>query len=196
MKLKVSSPAAEPVPGSESLYRTDLRESKKPLLLIDFLRRFAEQIRREIDTEVRVEDSLPRETAIDVPEERFAYLLTLLYRFLSISPRLGDPSVSADAHGDGIAVSISAKKMGADPLGDREALGISDHYFRLIANELAACGAQWYFDRTKDRYAVVLTLAKSGADVSRLLAPIPAGIARAVRSALKAADRIIRASRV
>lgn len=194
MKLKLSS--LSPGSAEEPTLLTDKREQPKPLLLIDFLRRWAEQIRCEIDTEIRIEDALPRETAIDVPEERFAYLLTLLYRFLSVSPRLGDPIVSADPHGDGIAVSISAKRNGADPLGDREALGISDHYFRLISNELAACGVKWYFDRTRDRYAVVLTLAKSGADVSRLLAPIPAGVARAVRSALRDADRMLRLSRI
>ena len=194
MKLKLASRTPEPAPESASLRSGRDGESAKPLVLIDFLRRWAEAIRREIDTEVSVEDVLPRETAIEVPEERFAYLLTLIYRFLSLSPKLGDPSVSAEPRGDSIAVVLSATKTGAAPirLSEREALGVSDHYLRLIAGDLAACGAGWYFDETRDRFSVVVSLAPSQADVSRLLAPIPDGILRAVASALRDAARMLR----
>lgn len=196
MKLKLSSQTPEPAPESASLRSGRDGENAKPLVLIDYLRRWSETIRREIDTEVRIEDVLPRETAIEVPEERFAYLLTLIYRFLSLSPKLGDPSVSAEPRGEGIAVVLSAKKTGNDPirLSERAALGVSDHYLRLIAGDLAACGAHWYFDETRDRFSVVISLAPSHADVSRLLAPVPDGILRAVASALRDAAGMLRLS--
>ena len=194
MKLKLSSRTPEPDPGRTSLRSARDGENAQPLLLIDYLRRWSEAIRHEIDTEVKIEDVLPRETAIEVPEERFAYLLTLIYRFLSLSPKLGDPSVSAEARGEGIAVVLSAKKTGnaSIRLSEREALGVSDHYLRLIAGDLAACGANWYFDETRDRFSVVISLVSSQADVSRLLAPIPDGILRAVVSALRDAERMLR----
>ena len=194
MKLKLSSRTPESASESASLRSARDGENAKPLVLIDYLRRWSEAIRREIDTEVMIEDVLPRETAIEVPEERFAYLLTLVYRFLSLSPKLGDPSVSAEARGEGIAVVLSAKKTGNAPirLSEREALGVSDHYLRLIAGDLAACGANWYFDETRDRFSVVISLAPSKADVSRLLAPIPDGILRAVVSALRDAAKMLR----
>lgn len=194
MKLKLSSRIPEPPPGDASLRTASEREKAKPTLLLDYLRRWSEEIRREIDTEVRMEDALPRETAIEVPEERFAYLLTLIYRFLSLSPKLGDPSVKAASQGDSVAISITAEKAGALRLSEREALGISDHYFRLIARDLAACHANWYFEETKDRFSVVVTLSRSAADISRLLAPIPDAIRRAVRSALCDARNILRRS--
>lgn len=192
MKLKLSSQA--PDPGKENP-RSPAVERPAPALLLDTLRRWAEEIKRGINTEVTIEDTLPRETAIEVPEERFAYLLTLIYRFLSLSPSLCDPSVRADAHGEGIAITVTAKKNENRRLSEREALGISDHYLRLITSDLAACGANWYFDETKDRFSVVVTLAQSQADVSRLLAPVPDAIARAVASALRDAERILRLSR-
>ncbi|MBO6020335.1 MAG: hypothetical protein J6P88_04025 [Clostridia bacterium] len=197
MKLKLSSRSPEPVPESRPHPSARDGEEAKPLLLIDLLRRWAEEIRRAIDTEVKIEDVLPRETAIEVPEERFAYLLTLIYRLLSHSPKLGDPSVKALPRGDSIAVVLAAEKTGSEPmrLSEREALGVSDHYLRLIARDLAACGANWYFDETRDRFSVVVSLAGSKADVSRLLAPIPDGIARAVRAALRKADELLRRSR-
>ena len=194
MKLKLSSRTPEPASESASLRSGRDVETAKPLVLIDYLRRWAEAIRHEIDTEVVIEDVLPRETAIEIPEERFAYLLTLIYRFLSLSPKLGDPSVSAEARGDSIAVVLSAQKTGAAPirLSERSALGVSDHYLRLIAGDLAACGANWYFDETRDRFSVVISLVSSEADVSRLLAPIPDGILRAVSSTLRDAARMLR----
>ena len=196
MKLKLSSQTPEPAPESASLRSGRDGENAKPLVLIDYLRRWSETIRREIDTEVKIEDVLPRETAIEVPEERFAYLLTLIYRFLSLSPKLGDPSVSAEPRGEGIAVVLSAKKTGNDPirLSERAALGVSDHYLRLIAGDLVACGAHWYFDETRDRFSVVISLSPSKADVSRLLAPVPDGILRAVASALRDAAGMLRLS--
>ena len=106
MKLKLSSQA--PDPGKENP-RSPAVERPAPALLLDTLRRWAEEIKRGIDTEVTIEDTLPRETAIEVPEERFAYLLTLIYRFQSLSPSLCDPSVRADAHGEGIAITVTAK---------------------------------------------------------------------------------------
>ena len=197
MKLKLSSRTPEPVPESASLRSGRDGEAAKPLLLIDTLRRWAEEIRRAIDTEVKIEDVLPRETAIEVPEERFAYLLTLIYRLLSVSPELGDPSVRAEGRGDAIAVVFAAEKTGSEAirLSGRGALGVSDHYLRLIARDLAAIGAAWHFDETRDRFSVVISLARSEADVSRLLAPIPDGIARAVREALRDADDLLRRSR-
>ena len=191
MKLKLSSQTPEPEPTGKKR----APERKDPALLLDYLRRWAEEIGRRVDTEVKIEDALPRETAIEVPEERFAYLLTLIYRFLSRSPSLGDPSVRADGNGDGIAIAVAAPKSENRRLSEREALGISDHYLRLITSDLAACGAGWYFDETPDRFSVVITLAKSKADVSRLLAPIPDAIARAVAAAIADADRMVRLSR-
>ena len=193
MKLKLSSQT--PVSGKENARSRAAEERPVPALLLDTLRRWAEEIKRGIDTEVEIEDTLPRETAIEVPEERFAYLLTLIYRFLSLSPLLDDPSVRADAHGEGVAITVTAKKRENRRLSEREALGISDHYLRLIAGDLSACGANWYFDETKDRFSVVITLARSKADVSRLLAPVPDAIARAVRTALRDAERMVRLSR-
>lgn len=191
MKLKLSSQTPGPEPKAEA--RAPMK--KEPALLLDLLRRWAEEVGRRVDTEVRIDDVLPRETAIEVPEERFAYLLTLIYRFLSRSPLLGDPKVLADGNGDGISITVSAQKGEKRRLSEREALGISDHYLRLISSDLAACGAKWYFDETPDRFAVVITLAKSTADVSRLLAPIPDAIARAVAAALADADKYLRLSR-
>ena len=197
MKLKLSSRDPSPDPSDAPKRRAGERERSKPLVLMDYLRRWTEGIRREIDTEVKLEDVLPRETAIEVPEERFAYLLTLIYRLLSLSPSLGDPSVTAEPRGEGLAVVMAAKKIGVDAarLSERRALGISDHYLRLIAGDLAACGANWYFDETKDRFSVVVTLARSSADVSRLLAPVPDGILRAIRSAIADAADMVRRSR-
>lgn len=194
MKLKLASRTPEPPPEGKSLRASYDGEGAKPLLLIDTLRRWSEEIRREIDTEVKIEDVLPRETAIEVPEERFAYVLTLIYRFLSLSPTLGDPTVTAEPRGEGIAVVLAAEKTGdtSNRLSEREALGISDHYLRLIARDLAACGANWYFDETRDCFSVVISLSRSSADVSRLLAPIPDGIARAVRTALQDAKNVLR----
>ena len=194
MKLKLSSRTPDTERGSAKS-KTANGNRPAPALLIDTLRRLTEEIRREIDTEVAFEDALPRETAIEVPEERFAYLLTLIYRLLSLSPALGDPSLRADPHGDGVAVSVTAKKHESRRLSEREALGISDHYLRLIWSDLAACGADWYFDETKDRFSVVISLPISKADVSRLLAPIPDAIARAVHTALADAERMVRLSR-
>jgi len=196
MKLKLSSRLPEPTSESSSLCRSPGDELRQPVLLLDFLRNWAEQIRREIDTEVRVDDALPRETAIEVPRERFAYLLTLIYRFLSRSPKLGDPTVSAASRGESIAVTVSAGKAEERRLSEREALGISDHYLRLISRDLASCGAKWFFDETKDRFSVVVSLARSTADISRLLAPIPDEVLRAVRAALADADALLRRSRI
>lgn len=193
MKLKLSSKT--PGADTENRRAPAAKERPAPALLLDTLRRWAEEIKRGIDTEVTIEDTLPRETAIEVPEERFAYLLTLIYRFLSLSPRLDDPAVRADAHGEGVSITVTAKKNENRRLSEREALGISDHYLRVIAGDLSACGANWYFDETKDRFSVVITLARSKADVSRLLAPVPDTIARAVASALRDAERILRLSR-
>ena len=191
MKLKLSSQTPEPEPKAD--HRAP--ERKDPALLLDYLRRWAEEVGRRVDTEVKIDDVLPRETAIEVPEERFAYLLTLIYRFLSRSPSLGDPKVLADGKGDSVAITLTAQKSECRRLSEREALGISDHYLRLISSDLAACGAKWYFDETPDRFAVVITLAKSRADVSRLLAPIPDAITRAVAAAIADADRMVRLSR-
>lgn len=191
MKLKLSSQTPGPEPKSEPREK----ETKDPALLLDYLRRWAEEIGRRVDTEVKIEDVLPRETAIEVPKERFAYLLTLIYRFLSRSSLLGDPFVRADGNGDGVAITVAAQKSECRRLSEREALGISDHYLRLITSDLAACGAGWYFDETPDRFSVVITLQRSKADVSRLLAPIPDAIARAVAAAIADADRMVRLSR-
>ena len=97
MKLKLSSQTPGPEPKAEA--RAPMK--KEPALLLDLLRRWSEEVGRRVDTEVTIDDVLPRETAIEVPEERFAYLLTLIYRFLSRSPLLGDPKVLADGNGDG-----------------------------------------------------------------------------------------------
>ena len=192
MKLKLSSETPGPEPKTEA--RAPVK--KEPALLLDLLRRWAEEVGKRVDTEVKIEDVLPRETAIEVPEERFAYLLTLIYRFLSRSPSLGDPFVRADGNEGGIRITLAAPKSEKRRLSEREALGISDHYLRLIGSDLASCGASWYFDETSDKFSVAITLAKSNADVSRLLAPIPDAIAKAVVSALQDADKYIRLSRV
>ncbi len=195
MKLKLSSANPDPAQNAGQRGSQAENERRDPALLLDFLRRWAEAVRREIDTEVGFEDALPRETAIEVPEERFAYLLTLIYRFLSRSPVLGDPSVKAEDRGGAIAILFTADKTEPRRLSEREALGVSDHYLRLVAGELAACRGNWYFDETKDRFSVVVTLAPSDADVSRLLAPIPDAVSRAVKAALADADRFLRLSR-
>ena len=191
MKLKLSSET----PGPEQKTEARAPVKKEPALLLDLLRRWAEEVGKRVDTEVKIEDVLPRETAIEVPEERFAYLLTLIYRFLSRSPSLGDPFVRADGNGGGIRITLAAPKSEKRRLSEREALGISDHYLRLIGSDLASCGASWYFDETSGKFSVAITLAKSNADVSRLLAPIPDAIRRAVLSALRDADKYLRLSR-
>ena len=192
MKLKLSSETPGPEPKTEA--RDPVK--KEPALLLDLLRRWAEEVGKRVDTEVKIEDVLPRETAIEVPEERFAYLLTLIYRFLSRSPSLGDPFVRADGNEGGIRITLAAPKSEKRRLSEREALGISDHYLRLIGSDLASCGASWYFDETSDKFSVAITLAKSNADVSRLLAPIPDAIAKAVSAAIADADKYLRLSRV
>ena len=108
MKLKLSSANPDPTQNAGQRGSQAENERRDPALLLDFLRRWAEAVRREIDTEVGFEDALPRETAIEVPEERFAYLLTLIYRFLSRSPVLGDPSVKAEERGGAIAILFTA----------------------------------------------------------------------------------------
>lgn len=195
MKLKLSSATPDPAENAEKRGSRAGTERREPALLLDFLRRWAEAVRREIDTEIKIEDALPRETAIEVPEERLAYLFTLIYRFLSRSPVLGDPSVKAEGKGGAIAVLFTADKTEPRRLSEREALGVSDRYLRVVANELAACRGNWYFDETKDRFSVVVTLAPSDADVSRLLAPIPDAFSRAVKAALADVDRFLRLSR-
>ena len=195
MKLKLSSATPDPAPGTDKRGSANRNERRDPALLLDFLRRWAEAVRREVDTEVALEDVLPRETAIEVPEERFAYLLTLIYRFLSRSPVLGDPRVRAEGKDGLIAILFTADKTEPRRLSEREALGVSDRYLGVVGNELAACRGNWYFDETKDRFTVVVTLAPSDADVSRLLAPIPDAITRAVKAALADADRFLLRSR-
>ena len=191
MKLKLSSETPGPEPKTEA--RAPVK--KEPALLLDLLRRWAEEVGKRVDTEVKIEDVLPRETAIEVPEERFAYLLTLIYRFLSRSPVLGDPRVRAEGKDGLIAILFTADKTEPRRLSEREALGVSDRYLGVVGNELAACRGNWYFDETKDRFTVVVTLAPSDADVSRLLAPIPDAITRAVKAALADADRFLLRSR-
>ena len=195
MKLKLSSQAPEPARDDGARQSRNDREPPRLALLLDYLRRWTEEIRREIDTEITLEDALPRETAIEVPEERFAYLLTLIYRFLSRSPALGDPTVKAEPRGEGIAIVFTANKNEARRLSEREALGVTDYYLRLIARELADCRADWYFDETKERFSVVVALARSTADVSRLLARVPDAVGRAVRAALADADKFLLRSR-
>ena len=190
MRLRVSNFEQFDYLKEKSEQEKKVRRKNGQILVSEFVTAWTERMRREIDSEIRVESDYPYGTAVSLLEGEFTFVLTALYRFFVLSSRLGDPFVRFSSEGNKLTVSVIAPKRGDDDLHDHVFLDVPEHYLKILSQRIPACGAAWRVERTDTEFRVVLLADAAPYTYGRLRALSPDGIAAGVRLGLDEADKI------
>ena len=190
MRLRVSNYEQFDYLEEKSEQEKKIHHRNGQILVSEFVRTWTDLMRREIDSEIRVETAFPYGTAVSLPEGEFSFVLTALYRFFVLSPRLGDPRVLFSTEGNKLTVSVIAPKRGDGDLPDHTTLDVPEHYLRILSQRISACGADWRIERTGDEFRIVLLAEAAPYTYGRLRALTPDGVAGGVRLGLEEVDRV------
>ena len=190
MRLRVSNYEQFDYLKEKSEQEKKVRRRSGQILVSEFVAAWTDRMRREIDSEIRVESEFPYGTAVSLSDGEFSFVLTALYRFFVLSPRLGDPYVRFAMEGEKLTVSVIAPKRGNDDLPDHAVLDVPEHYLRIFSQRIPAAGASWRIERTETEFRVVLLAGAAPYTFGRLRALSPDGIAAGVRLGLDEADKV------
>jgi hypothetical protein len=181
-----------PKDWEKTLSPADAELRENPVSFAKLYAKWIKALRSVLDADVTAAPFTEKDCGVLIREEAFAYCLAFFYRLFVRSPLLGDPSITASSEEDAVLVRISAEAKDALLYSEESLLSTDAGALSRMSSCAERGNFRFFFDRTRDRFDLVVSVATVRTEALALSERVAAAIERAVRLAFREADSVFK----